>query len=209
MAQAADLGSAAAASVVADATRAISISGSTTGDRTRRAAGLWPTLGGTSKSNAWDIPVGYTFAYKGLMHSLSVHFNRQERTGINLYAFTQDIAGEAGLLGVSTAPFDWGVPSLSFSSISSVRDTTPSTRTDQTFSIGDSIVKTVGHHALRFGADYRHVGFDSRSDTNPRGSYVFTGLYYGPGPRRLPAGAAAAGDGAVRRRRQHIQRVVV
>ena len=113
------------------------------------------------------------------MHSLSVHYNRQERTGINLYAFAQDIAGEAGLLGVSTAPFDWGVPSLSFSSISSVRDTTPSSRTDQTFSIGDSIVKTAGHHALRFGADYRHVGFDSRSDNNPRGSYVFTGLYTG------------------------------
>ena len=143
------------------------------------SAGLWPTLGGTSTSNAWDIPVGYTFGYKGLMHSLSVHFNRQERTGINLYAFTQDIAGEAGLLGVSTAPFDWGVPSLSFTSISSVRDTTPSTRTDQTFSIGDSIVKTIGRHSLRFGADYRHVGFDSRSDTNPRGSYVFTGLYTG------------------------------
>ena len=143
------------------------------------SAGLWPTLGGTSKSSAWDIPVGYTFGYKGLMHSLSLHFNRQERTGINLYAFAQDIAGDAGLLGVSTAPFDWGVPSLSFSSISSVRDTTPSTRTDQTFSIGDSIVKTVGNHTLRFGGDYRHVGFDSRSDNNPRGSYVFTGLYTG------------------------------
>ena len=67
-------------------------------------------------------------------------------------------------------------------------------------SIGDPIVKTRGRHTLRFGGDYRDIRSDSRSDTNARGSFVFTGLYTGARLRRLPARAAAAGDGAVRRR---------
>jgi hypothetical protein len=139
----------------------------------------FPALGGTSKSSAWDIPAGYSFTKAGMTHALRVQFNRQQAETTNLFAFGQNVAGDAGLLGVASDPFDWGAPNLSLSSFSSVRDTNPSMRTDRTLAVGDTIVKTRGKQTLRFGGDYRDIRADSRTDANARGSYVFTGLFSG------------------------------
>ena len=142
-------------------------------------ANPFPTLGGTSTISAWDVPVNYSFTKLGMLHSMRFDFNRQQSQSQNLYAFGQNIAGEAGLLGVSADPFDWGAPNLSFSSIQSVRDTSPSSLTNRTISVGDTIVKLKGKHTTRFGGDFRSIHADSRTDANARGSYVFTGLYTG------------------------------
>ena len=140
----------------------------------------FPTLGGTSLLKAWDIPVGYSFTKAGMMHSVRFGFNRQTSETQNLYAFNQNVAGDAGLLGVSTDPFDWGAPAVSIGgTLTALRDTAPLSRTDQTISLGDTIVKTVGKHTMRYGGDFRSIHTDSRNDANARGSYVFTGLYTG------------------------------
>jgi hypothetical protein len=139
----------------------------------------FPNLGGTNKSNAWDIPVGYAFTKGGLFSSLRFQFNRQHGETTNQYAFNHDIAGIAGLQGVSTDPFDWGAPNLSFNNFQSVRDVNPSMRTDQTISVGDMTVKTRGKQTFRFGGDYRDIRINSRSDANARGTFVFTGLFSG------------------------------
>ena len=44
---------------------------------------------------------------------------------MNQYAYVEDVAGNAGITGVSTDPFDWGVPQLSFSTFTGLRDVTP------------------------------------------------------------------------------------
>jgi len=137
----------------------------------------FPTVGGSNLLTAWDVPVSYSFTKRGWTNSLRFDFNRQRADTQNLYAFNQDIATQAGLAGASTDPFDWGAPQLSFSTFSSLRDVAPSTRTDQTFAIGDSMVKTRGSHTVRLGGDYRDIRADSRLDPNARGSFVFTGLY--------------------------------
>jgi outer membrane receptor protein involved in Fe transport len=143
------------------------------------SANAFPALGGSSSASAWDIPVNYSFTMKGLTHSARFGFNRQHAETQNLFGGVLDVAGAAGLAGVSTDPFDWGAPSLSFSTIAGVRDTNPSMRTDRTLSVGDTIVKIRGAHTLRFGGDYRSIHADSRADANARGSFVFTGLYTG------------------------------
>jgi hypothetical protein len=138
-----------------------------------------PALGGRSTISAWDIPVGYSFTKLGMTHSLRFGFNQQRAENTNLFANSLNLAANAGLLGVSTDPFDWGAPNLSFSHIASVRDTNPSTRTDRTVSAGDTITKIHGTQTLRFGGDYRSIRADNRTDANARGSFVFTGLYTG------------------------------
>ena len=143
------------------------------------SANPFPALGGTSSTSAWDIPVTYSFTGKGLTHSVRAGFNRQHAETQNLFGGVLDVAGAAGLTGVSTDPFDWGAPNLSFSTFAGVRDTNPSMRTDRTWSVGDTIVKIRGAHTLRFGGDYRSIHADSRADSNARGSFVFTGLYTG------------------------------
>lgn len=139
----------------------------------------FPALGGTSTTSAWDIPVSYSFTKAGMTHGLRLGFNRQHSETTNLFANNVNLAANAGLLGVAADPFDWGAPNLSFSSISSVRDTNPSIRSDRTLSVGDTITTTRGKQTLRFGGDYRDIHADSRTDANARGSFVFTGLYTG------------------------------
>jgi trimeric autotransporter adhesin len=142
-------------------------------------ANPFPTLGGQTTSAAWDVPVNYAFTRGGLFQMLRGQVNRQRTETQNLYAFNQDVAGSAGILGVSDDPFDFGVPNLSFASFASIRDTNPAMRTDRTLSIGDTLVKTHGRSTWRIGGDYRDIRADSRSDANARGSFVFTGLHTG------------------------------
>jgi trimeric autotransporter adhesin len=143
-------------------------------------ANAFPTLGGATKLNAWDIPVGYSFTTAGLFHALRFDVNRQHSESQNLFAFSQNVAGDAGLQNIASDPFDWGAPNLSFGgTLAGIHDMNPSTRTDRTISVGDTIVKTRGRHTMRFGGDYRDIRTDSRTDANARGSFVFSGLYTG------------------------------
>jgi len=139
----------------------------------------FPTLGGQTTLSAWDIPVGYSFNKGGMLHTIRAQFNRQHTETTNLYAFGEDVAGNAGLLGTSSDPFDWGAPNLSLSSFTSVRDVSPAQRTDRTLAIGDQVVKTRGRQTFRIGGDYRDIHADSRTDANARGTFVFSGLYSG------------------------------
>jgi trimeric autotransporter adhesin len=172
------------------------------------SANPFPALGGQTTLNAIDVPVGFTFTKGGLLNSVRFDVNRQHASTQNLFASSANVAGDAGLLGVSGDPFDWGAPNLAFSTIASLRDPNPSSRTDRTLSVGDTITKIRGAHTFRFGGDFRSVHVDSRTDTNARGSYVFTGAYsgldfadfllgvpqqasvqFGPGPERFRSNA--------------------
>lgn len=139
----------------------------------------FPDIKGKTSTAAWDVPVNYSFALGGVMNMLRVQFNRNKSQTTNAFAFERNVAGEAGVAGVSQDPFDWGAPNLSFSSINSVRDVNPAMRVDRTISIGETMLKIRGRHALRWGGDFRDQRFDSRTDPNARGTFVFTGLFTG------------------------------
>ena len=70
------------------------------------------------------------YAHGPFNNILNVTYNRNSAESTNLYAFTNNIVGAAGIQGVSTDPFDWGLPSLSFTTIADVRDRIPSRRVD-------------------------------------------------------------------------------
>jgi len=155
--------------------------------------GAFQTTSGSSTGASWNIPVSYTFSKWGTFNTMNVQYNRNRSTTTNLYAYSTDVAGDAGIAGVSTDPFSWGIPTLSLSSVSSLRDITPSIRTDQTLSISVNQMKMRKRHTLRWGGDFRWMLTDSRTDSNPRGSFVFTGVYTGLFP--TPGGSRATGTG--------------
>jgi len=140
-------------------------------------ATAFPTIGGTTHQAAWDVPVGLFFSTGAVSHQLRFDFNRSQATSSNLYAYTRDVAGDAGIGGVATDPFDWGAPNLSFSTLSGLRDPNPSSRVDQRISVSETVTATRGHHTLRLGGQFRYQSREIRTDPNARGSYVFTGLY--------------------------------
>jgi hypothetical protein len=141
----------------------------------------FPAITGTSHRTAWDVPVTVSFSKWGIQHSLNFDFNRSNSQTLNAFAYLQNVAGDAGILGVSNLPFDWGVPNISFSTFTGLRDINPALSHNQTLSFSDSMVKMKGRHSFRFCGDFRDVRVESRSDASARGSYVFTGLYTGIG----------------------------
>lgn len=143
------------------------------------SANPFPTLGGRATINAFDVPGAFSFTKAGLFNTIRFDVNHQHAQTTNLFAGSQNVAGNAGLQGISTDPSNWGSPNLSFSDFQGLRDVSPSNRIDRTLSIGDTVTKTHDRHTFRFGGDWRSIRTDSDTAQNPRGSFIFTGLYSG------------------------------
>lgn len=150
---------------------------------------VFPTLGGTSTGSSLSTPVSLNIVRGRTMHNVNANFTRSNSGSQGRYAFLEDVAGNAGITGISTDPLDWGVPTLSFSSLTSIRDVSPSERTDRRFTLGYTRTQPWRTHTLRVGGDFRMDQANSRSDANARGAYTFTGLYSSGGS------AAARGGG--------------
>lgn len=139
---------------------------------------VFPSLAGETTGSSLAVPVTLNIQHKRTSHTITANYSRTASNSLNQYAFVENVAGGAGIGGVSTDPFDWGVPQLSFSSLSSVRDVPPARRTDSRLSLGYGWTRPVTtRHTLRFGGDVRFDRSDNQTDANARGAFVFTGLY--------------------------------
>lgn len=136
----------------------------------------FPTTQGTTQFKGLNANAGYTFSRGKWTNNLRANYNYSNTDTTNLYAGLTDIEGQLGITGVSQNPEDWGLPGLSFTNYSGLSDVNPVSRHDKTFIISDSLVWRRGKHNLRMGADYRRLWTDLRSNPNPRGTFVFTGL---------------------------------
>ena len=150
---------------------------------------VFPTLGGQNSGSSLALPISLNVAHRRMLHNVTVNYSRTSSGTVNRYANVEDVAGAAGIQGVATDPFDWGVPDLSFGSLTSVRDLTPSARTDRRVSAGYTWTRPWQRHTLRLGGDYRWDRSSNRTDANARGAFVFTGLYASGGA------PVARGDG--------------
>jgi hypothetical protein len=135
------------------------------------------TSSGTSSQTGWDIPVGISFTTWGIMNQVRADYNVNNTSTTNAYAGVTNAAGQAGLEGISSDPFDWGLPTVSFSGFSSLTDITPSSRHAQTFTLNDGMIRSVKRHNLRWGFGFTDTRLDSRTDANARGAYAFTGAF--------------------------------
>lgn len=141
------------------------------------ATSVFPSLGGKSSGSSLAVPVGLNISHGRVQQTVNINYSRTTNKSSGKYANVEDVAGLAGIGGVSTDPFDWGVPSLSFSTYTGLRDQTTTSRSDDRLTIGYSWVRPTAKHAFRVGGEFRHDWSDSRSDSNARGSFTFTGLY--------------------------------
>jgi hypothetical protein len=136
-----------------------------------------PQLGGHSANTSVAVPVSFNIRHKRTMHAINVNFSSTSATTRNHFAGIENVAGAAGITGVSADPFDYGVSALSFAGFQGVRDVTPSRRTDQRLTLGYSWTVPHKTHQFRAGGDFRLDRAESQADANANGSFVFTGLY--------------------------------
>ena len=136
----------------------------------------FPSVGGSTGVRSFDVPVSYTRSVGKLTNIVRADFNRSRTRTQNLYAFSNDITGALGVTGVSENPYDWGLPNLSFTDFASLQDTTPVLTRNQTYTFADNMIWNHGKHTWRWGGDFRRIQVNTDTDSNPRGSFTFSGL---------------------------------
>ena len=135
-----------------------------------------PSVGGQTITHGYDAPVGYIRSFGRLINTFRVEYNLSEIQTQNLYAFNTNVTGDLGISGVSQNPANWGLPNLSFTNFAGLQDTLPVSNRDQTVTLTDQMLYSHGKHTLRWGGDFRRIELNTRTASDPRGSFVFTGL---------------------------------
>lgn len=136
----------------------------------------FPSLAGNTNTQGLQATAGWTYGNGRRTNILRFTYNHNHVSTSNLYSNNTDVAGLAGITGVSTDPFDFGIPGISFTTFGGLTDPTPRRELDQTYTISDTLSWYRGKHNWRFGGDYRRILQSFRSAKNAEGSFVFTGL---------------------------------
>ena len=136
----------------------------------------FPSLAGGTGTQGLSANAGWTYGKGRKTNLLRFNYNHNHVSTSNLYSNSQDVAAAAGIQGVSTNPFDFGLPGVNFTTFGGLSDPTPRRELDQTYTISDTLSWYRGKHNLRFGGDYRRILQSFRSAKNSEGSFVFTGF---------------------------------
>ncbi len=136
----------------------------------------FPSLAGSTNTQGLNATAGWTYGNGRRTNTLRFNYNHNHVATSNLYSNSTDVAGLAGIEGVSTNPFDFGLPGISFTTFGGLTDPTPRRELDQTYTISDTLSWYRGKHNWRFGGDYRRILQSFRSAKNAEGSFVFTGF---------------------------------
>jgi trimeric autotransporter adhesin len=141
--------------------------------------GIFPSLDGGTSTQGLSAGMGWVYGKGRLTNNLRFNYNHNHVSTTNLYSGIENVAGNAGITGISTDPFDFGLPGLSFTSFGGLSDPTPRRELDQTYTISDTVAWNRAKHNWRFGGDYRRILQSFRSARNANGSFVFTGFATG------------------------------
>ncbi|HEV2494902.1 MAG TPA: TonB-dependent receptor [Terriglobia bacterium] len=136
----------------------------------------FPELTSSRSVRSQNLNLGESHTFSPhVINSITVNFNRQRVLTLNPFAFQQDIASQLGIQGVSTNPFDWGIPIVGFTNFNGLNDTIPSLVRNQTVRALDFVTWNAGKHNLRFGGEIRRVQDNTLTDPDARGTFTFTG----------------------------------
>ena len=123
----------------------------------------FPELTSHTTVRGQNVSVGESHTFNPhLVNSFNVNFNRQRTSLLNAFAFQQDIAAELGITGVSTNPFDWGVPAIGFTNFGGLSDPLPSLSRPQTLRTNDTLIWNHGKHNIHMGGELRRVQAEYR-----------------------------------------------
>jgi hypothetical protein len=139
----------------------------------------FPALGGKTDSHGERAQLGYSASRGRWTNQMTFTFNQQQTGTQNHFAGVENVAGLAGINGISTNPANWGAPGLSFADYTGISDVVPQNRRDQVFQGADTLILRRGKHTYRLGGDARRLLTGLRQNSDPNGSFTFTGFATG------------------------------
>ena len=138
---------------------------------------VFTTLGGARESRNYSISPNFNIQHARNQFQVSTNYNHTSSGSINNFSGVNNVANEIGIQGVSDSPFAWGLPRLSFSSITGLSDVNPSR------SVGDRVGTNVtwrrpfGRHQIQAGGVFNYDKTTTNNESNANGQFVFTGVY--------------------------------
>jgi trimeric autotransporter adhesin len=136
----------------------------------------YPSLDGSTNTQGWNGTAGWTYGKGKVTNTLRFTYNHNRTSATNLYSGIFDAAGAAGITGISTEPFNWGLPGIDLTTIGGLSSPVPTRELDQTYTITDQVFWNRGKHNWRIGGDYRRIMQGFRSARNAEGTFVFNGF---------------------------------
>ena len=138
---------------------------------------LFPGLDSTRTNFAQNIGISGNHAFKTrVMANWRVTLNRTRTEGTNSFAYNQDVEGTLGILGVSQEPINWGIPNISFTNYGDLSLAAVSLNRNQTISTSGGLSRFGTKHSIQAGGDAAWAQRNTRSDSNARGTFSFTGF---------------------------------
>jgi len=138
---------------------------------------VFSTLGGAQQSRNYSISPNFSIQKGRNQFQLSTNYNHSSSGSVNNFSGINNVSNAIGIQGVSDSSFAWGLPRLSFSSISGLSDVNPSR------SIGDRVGTNVtwrhpfGRHQIQSGGSFNYDKATTNNESNANGAFVFTGIY--------------------------------
>ncbi len=137
----------------------------------------FPTLKSESSVLGQSLNLGLNQTYTPrLSNASTINWSRNRSNGLNAFAFVNDIAGNLGITGISTAPINFGVPMIGFTNFTDESDPVPALRRNQTLRAMDNITWARQKHTIRGGGELRRMQTNNVNDPTARGNFNFTGL---------------------------------
>jgi hypothetical protein len=140
------------------------------------SAATFPGLDSNRSNFGQNIGISGNHSFKSrLFANWRVSLNRMRTESTNAFSYTRDVEGELGITGVSKDPINWGPPTTNFYNYGNIALGNPSLARNQTLSISGGINKMEGKHSYRAGIDANWAQRNSKTDSNGRGTFTFTG----------------------------------
>ncbi len=144
---------------------------------TSHSLSSFPGIEGDSFTRGQSVMVGLTQNWsRTFLHTSQFYYSRTRTLGLNNFSYLTDVSAQLGLAGVSTNPFDFGLPSIGLTNYSGLTSPNPSLSRSQTYRYVDSAKWMKTKHTITVGGEVRKMDIDRDTDPAPNGQFSFTGL---------------------------------
>ncbi len=144
---------------------------------TSHSLSSFPGIEGNTFTRGQSVMIGLTQNWtKSFIHTVQFYFSRNRSLGLNEFSNLTDISSQLGIAGVSASPFDYGLPSISFTNFTGLNDPNPSLNRSQTYRYVDSVRWIKAKHTIGIGGEIRKMDVNRNTDPAPNGQFSFTGL---------------------------------
>ena len=132
---------------------------------------------GNTFTRGQSVTIGLTQNFtKTFIHTSQLFFSRNRSLALNEFSNLTDIASQLGIAGISTAPYDFGLPSISFTNFTGLSDPNFYLARSQTYRYVDTFRWMKAKHTITAGGEIRKMDINRDTDPAPNGAFSFTGL---------------------------------